>query len=38
MKVHIVLTEQDTDIICFKHSLPKGKFNETVIKILRAAV
>ncbi len=38
MKVHIVLTKQDADIICFKHSLPKGKFNETVIKILRAAV
>ncbi len=38
MQFHIVLTEQDADIICFKRSLPKGKFNETVIKIMRAAV
>ncbi len=34
MKFHIVLTEADADIICFKRSLPKGKFNETVRKIL----
>ncbi len=34
MKFHIVLTEADADIICFKHSLPDGKFNETVRKIL----
>ncbi len=38
MEFHIILTEQDADIICFKRSLPKGKFNETVIKIMRAAV
>ncbi len=38
MQFHIVLTEQDADIICFKRSLPKGKFNETVIKIMRATV
>ncbi len=37
MKFHIVLTEADADIICFKRSLPEGKFNETVLKILRAA-
>ncbi len=34
MKFHIVLTESDADIICFKRSLPDGKFNETVRKIL----
>ncbi len=34
MKFHIVLTEADADIICFKRSLPNGKFNETVRKIL----
>ncbi len=34
MKFHIVLTEADADIICFKRSLPEGKFNETVRKIL----
>ncbi len=38
MQFHIVLTEEDADIICFKRSLPKGKFNETVIKIMRTAV
>ncbi len=34
MKFHIVLTEADADIICFKRSLPEGKFNEMVRKIL----
>ena len=38
MKFHVVLTESDGDIIRFKRALPEGKFNETVIKILRSAV
>ena len=38
MKMHVVLTEKDTAIIAFKKSLPRGKFNENVIKILRYAV
>lgn len=38
MKFHVVLTESDGDIIRFMHALPEGKFNETVIKILRSAV
>lgn len=37
MKIHLVLTKADADIICLKKSLPKGKFNELVIKILRHA-
>lgn len=37
MKIHLVLTKADADIICFKKSLPKGKFNEFVIKVLRHA-
>ncbi len=37
MKFHMILTESDADIIAFKHSLPKGTFNNTVLKILRAA-
>ena len=32
------LTEKDTDIVALKNFLPERKFNETVIKILRAAV
>ena len=38
MKIHVVLTESDGDIIRFMRALPEGKFNETVIKILRSAV
>lgn len=38
MKFHVVLTESDGDIIRFMRALPAGKFNETVIKILRKAV
>ena len=38
MKFHVVLTESDRDIIRFMRALPEGKFNETVIKILRSAV
>lgn len=37
MKIHIVLTKADADIICLKKSLPRGKFNEFVIKVLRHA-
>ena len=32
------LTEKDADIVALKNFLPERKFNETVIKILRAAV
>ena len=32
------LTKKDADIVALKNFLPKRKFNETVIKILRAAV
>ena len=38
MKFHVALTESDGDIIRFMRALPEGKFNETVIKILRNAV
>ena len=38
MKMHVVLTEKDALIIAFKNALPRGKFNETVIRILRHAV
>ena len=38
MKMHVVLTEKDALIIAFKKALPRGKFNETVTKILRHAV
>lgn len=37
MKIHLVLTKADADIICLKKALSKGKFNEMVIKILRHA-
>lgn len=37
MKIHLVLTKADADIICLKKSLPRGKFNEFVIKVLRHA-
>lgn len=32
------ITKKDADIVALKNFLPKRKFNETVIKILRAAV
>lgn len=38
MKFHIVLTEKDADIIAFKNFVPRGEFNECVIKILRHAI
>ena len=39
MKFHVVLLEGvDADIMAFKKFLPKGKFNESVIRILRHAV
>lgn len=38
MKIHVVLKEKDAHIIAFKKALPHGKFNETVIKILRNAI
>lgn len=38
MKRHMKLTKKDADIVALKNFLPERKFNETVIKILRAAV
>ena len=38
MKRNMKLTKKDTDIVALKNFLPERKFNETVIKILRAAV
>ena len=38
MKKHIGITKKDADIVALKNFLPERKFNETVIKILRAAV
>ena len=38
MKKHVKLTKKDADIVALKNFLPERKFNETVIKILRAAV
>ena len=38
MKKHMKFTQKDADIVALKRFLPEGKFNETVIKILRAAV
>ena len=38
MKRNLKLTKKDADIVAMKNFLPKRKFNETVIKILRAAV
>ena len=38
MKFHVILTKEDADIIAFKNFLPKGKFNENVIRILRHAL
>ena len=38
MQRHMKLTKKDADIVALKKFLPERKFNETVIKILRAAV
>ena len=38
MKINIKITKKDADIVALKNFLPERKFNETVIKILRAAV
>ena len=38
MKRNLKLTKKDADIVALKNFLPERKFNETVIKILRAAV
>ena len=38
MKKHMKLTQKDAGIVALKNFLPERKFNETVIKILRAAV
>ena len=38
MKKHMKLTQKDADIVALKNFLPERKFNEKVIKILRAAV
>ena len=37
MKRNMKLTKKDADIVALKNFLPERKFNETVIKILRAA-
>ena len=38
MKINMKITNKDADIVALKNFLPERKFNETVIKILRAAV
>ncbi len=38
MKLHIVLTKSDADILAFKNSLPKGEWSKTVAIILNAAL
>ena len=38
MKRNMKLTKKDADIVALKNFLPERKFNETIIKILRAAV
>ena len=38
MKKHMKITKKDADIVALQNFLPERKFNETVIKILRAAV
>ena len=38
MKLHIVLTKSDRDILAFKKSLPKGEWSKTVAIILNAAL
>lgn len=38
MKIHVKLTGKDADIVALKSFLPERKFNETVIRILSAAL
>lgn len=38
MKINVKLTKKDADIVALKKFLPERKFNETVIKILNAAI
>ena len=38
MKINVKLTQKDADIVALKKFLPERKFNETVIKILNAAI
>ena len=38
MKTNMRITKKDADIVALKNFLPERKFNETAIKILRAAV
>lgn len=38
MKINVKLTEKDADIVALKKFLPERKFNETIIKILNAAI
>ncbi len=38
MKLHVVLTKTDADILAFKNSLPKGEWSKTVAIILNAAL
>lgn len=38
MKINVKLTKKDADIVALKKFLPERKFNETVIKILNAAL
>ena len=38
MKINVKLTKKDADIVALKKILPERKFNETVIKILNAAL
>ncbi len=38
MKLHVVLTKKDADILAFKNSLPKGEWSKTVAIILNNAL
>lgn len=38
MKLHVVITKTDTDILAFKNSLPKGEWSKAVVLILNAAL
>ncbi len=38
MKLHVVLTKKDADILAFKNSLPKGEWSKHVEIILTAAL
>ncbi len=38
MKLHVVLTKKDADILAFKNSLPKGEWSKHVKIILTAAL